>query len=82
MATDKVVSAPAAHLVTIQAEPGGGGVLVGHLKCTAAPVFVPNMPGQPYILAVDMFQAIITHRCPPGEGDHGIEDDPAKWIDP
>lgn len=80
MATDKVVSAPAAH--TVSYTPTEGGILVGHTRCSAAGVFVPVRPGERYVLAIDTFQAVVGHKCPPGEGDHGIEDDPSKWIEP
>jgi len=63
-------SAPAAHLVTLRSAEGGGGVLVGHLRCDGPEVFVPNMPGQSYVLAIDMIQAAVHHECPPGTGDN------------
>lgn len=69
MADQRPLTAPAAHLVTIQPDAEGGGVLVGHLLCDKPPVFVPNMPGQPYALAIDAIQAVIGHECPPGQGD-------------
>lgn len=77
-------TAPAAHLVTIELVVGdgsgfgAGGALVGHLKCDGPPAFVPNMPGARYILAIDVIQATLNHRCPPGQGD----DDPAGWVGP
>lgn len=76
MADARPQTAPAAHLVTVQAAPGGGGVVVGHLKCDAQS-FVPNMPGQPYALQIDIIQAIVGHRCPEGQGDN---DDPGGWV--
>lgn len=77
---DRPQTAPAAHLVTLECPPEGGGVLVGHLLCDGPPVFVPNMPGQRYALAIDAIQAVIGHRCPPGQGEQ--PDDPAAWVTP
>lgn len=71
-------TAPAAHLVTVEADPAGGGVVVGHTKCDAKS-FVPNMPGQSYCLSIDIIQAVIHHRCPDGQGDN---DEPGGWVDP
>lgn len=68
MADEK--TAPAAHLVTLRGAPDGGGVLVGHLRCDGAETYVPNMPGQNYILSIDAIQAIVNHQCPPGTGDN------------
>lgn len=72
--SDPPQTAPAAHLVSIEADPNGGGLLVGHLLCNSAPSFVPNMPGQRYALAIDVAQAVVHHRCPPGQGDQ-----PTDW---
>lgn len=63
-------SAPAAHLMTVRGAPGGGGVLVGHLRCDSPETYVPNMPGQEYALVIDEIQAIVHHQCPPGAGDN------------
>lgn len=76
----KIVSAPAAHTVTYT--PTEGGILVGHTRCSAPGVFVPVRPDTRHVLAIDTFQAILSHKCPPGEGDSGIEDDPESWIEP
>jgi len=68
-------TAPAAHMVTVQ--PTEGGVLVGHLRedgqpdngdptCGAPAVFVPCRSGQPWLLSIDMIQAVLSHRCPGG----------------
>lgn len=67
-------TAPAAHLVTIQ--PAEGGALVGHLTCDAPPSFVPNMPGVDYVLAIDVAQAVIGHRCV----SERLPDDPDAWT--
>lgn len=56
-------TAPAAHLVSVKAQPGGGGVLVGHTLCDAPEVFVPNMSGQDYALVIDIAQAVLGHKC-------------------
>jgi hypothetical protein len=80
MATSRPDTAPAAHLVTVQPDPEGRGLLVGHLNCPTALVFVPLMPGQPYALAIDVIQPILSHVCPPTR--HAPGDDPAGWIEP
>lgn len=56
-------SAPAAHLVSVKGAEGGGGVLVGHTLCDAAEVFVPNVPGQDWVRAIDIIQAVVGHQC-------------------
>lgn len=73
------ITAPAAHMVTLKARPGGGGVLVGHLGCTAPEVFVPNRTGQDYCLSIDTIQAVVNHRCPAGSES---VDDPSTWVTP
>lgn len=80
MADRRNLTAPAAHLVSVRGAEGGGGVLVGHIKCDAPEVFVPAMPGQPFCLAIDIIQAVIGHECPNGEDD--LPDDPAAWVAP
>ena len=74
------LTAPAAHLVTVRGVEGGGGVLVGHLKCDGPEVFVPAMPGQEYCLAIDIIQSVIGHNCPANA--RGVADDPAAWVTP
>lgn len=69
-------TAPAAHLVTIQADPEGRGLLVGHITCEAPPVFVPNMPNVDYALAIDVAQAVVGHKC---VNEKWI-DDPKAWV--
>ena len=76
----KPITAPAAHLVTVQPDPGAGGLLVGHLNCPTPLVFVPLMPGKKYALAIDIIQSVITHQCPPTR--HADGDDPENWIEP
>lgn len=71
------VSAPAAHLVTVECAEGGGGVLVGHSLCNQPDVFVPVRPGTTKVLVIDIIQAVTNHKCPPGQGD-----DPANWVTP
>lgn len=73
MADDK--TAPAAHLVTLRGAEGGGGVLVGHMKCDAPEVFVPNIKGLDRVRFIDAIQAVVNHKCP-----EGTPDDPAEWV--
>jgi hypothetical protein len=77
---ERQITAPAAHLISVRTPPGGGGVLVGHTVCDAPEVFVPEMPGLGYCVAIDIIQAVIGHRCPPGQGE--TIDDPAGWVTP
>jgi len=63
------LTAPAAHLVTVECAEGGGGVLVAHALCNDPAVFVPNRPNSRAVLAIDIIQAVLGHRCPPGQGD-------------
>lgn len=76
----KPVTAPAAHLVTVQPDPEGRGLLVGHLNCPTPLAFVPLMPGQSYALAIDLIQPMINHECPPTR--HAPGDEPENWIEP
>lgn len=71
--SDRQITAPAAHLVSVRGAEGGGGVLVGHTLCSSSEVFVPWMPGLGYSLIIDVAQAMIAHRCPPGEGDSEVK---------
>ena len=67
--------------MSLRGAEGGGGVLVGHVKCSAPEVFVPSMPGQNYALAIDAIQAVVGHRCPDGD-EADLPDDPAAWVTP
>jgi hypothetical protein len=72
------VTAPAAHMVTIKA--ARGGVVVGHLGCSAPEVFVSNRHGEDYVLSIDTIQAVVNHKCPAG-GD-AADSDPSEWVTP
>lgn len=72
--SEREVTAPAAHMITVEPV-AGGGVLVGHLRedqmpasedptCGSPAVMVPLRPGRSWVLSIDIIQAILNHRCP------------------
>lgn len=68
------LTAPAAHLVGVRPATDGRGLLVSHISCDAAAVYVPPMPLHEVVLAIDIINAVIGHECPPGQGDNRAGD--------